>query len=244
MKQNFIEQPLNGQGADASSLFIYPTEQPAGKAVIVCPGGGFNQVAMEHEGHSLAPWFTAQGITCAILRYRMPDGHLSYIEEDIRQAMLCMRARQEEYQFSSLGVMGASIGGYIASTACTLFPQSERPDFQILLYPVISMRDEWTHRPSRGRLLGEEISAEQQNRLSLELNVTPGVPPTFMALASDDKAVSPLNSIFYYSALLKEGVSASLHIYPEGGHSFGFRDSFPYKEQWTGELKKWLECMP
>lgn len=207
----------------------------------MCPGGGFNQVAMDHEGHAFAPWFNEQGITYAILKYRMPEGHASSIDEDIRQALQYMRLHAEEFRINRLGVMGASIGGYIAAWAATVFPQNERPDFQVLLYPVISMCDEWTHQPSRSRLLGENIPKEVQNKLSLELQVTSTVPPTFIALASDDQAVSPMNSIFYYTTLLKAGVSVSLHIYPEGGHSFGFRDSFAYKKQWTEELKKWLE---
>lgn len=243
MEKNFIEVTLNEQDPNSASLFIYPADQPKGKAVIMCPGGGFNQVAMDHEGHALAPWFNEQGITYAILKYRMPDGHLSYIEEDIRRALQYMRTYRAEFHFDRLGVMGASIGGYIAATAATMFPQTERPEFQILLYPVISMFDEWTHHPSRGRLLGEDITLEKQKRLSLELHVTPGVPPTFIALTSDDKAVFPLNSIFYYTALLREGVSACMHIYPMGGHSFGFNDSFEYKKQWTDELEKWLEIM-
>lgn len=241
MKQNVIEVPFNKENENSAILFIYPADRPNGKVVIMCPGGGFKQVAMEHEGKAFATWFNEQGITYAILKYRMPKGHISYIEEDIRQALLYMCARKEEFHAERVGVMGASIGGYIAAMSATSFPPAERPDFQILLYPVISMLDEWTHLPSRGRLLGKEVTVEEQERLSLELRVDSAVPPTFMALASDDKAVSPMNSISYYIALLKEGVSSSLHIYPEGGHSFAFNDSFVYKKEWTEELKKWLE---
>ena len=102
------------------------------------------------------------------------------------------------------------------------------------------MTDRLTHWPSRERMLGETISEGLKETLSLELHVTADTPPTFIVLAEDDQAVSPLNSIVYYTALLKHGVSAGLHIYPEGRHSFGFRDSFIYKELWTDELQKWL----
>ena len=170
----------------------------------------------------------------------MPHGDVEVIREDIREAIRLIRRQSAEWGIHQLGVMGASIGGYIAATAATLYIGTDRPDFQVLLYPVISMNDRLTHLPSRGRMLGETIPESLKETLSLELHVTADTPRTFIVLAEDDQAVSPLNSIVYYTALLKHGVSAGLHIYPEGGHSFGFRDSFIYKKLWTDELQKWL----
>ena len=141
------------------------------------------------------------------------------------------------------GVMGASIGGYIAGHAAIFGVDDARPDFQILLYPVISMLPHLTHLKSRERLLGANPTHEEEEAFSLELHVNSLTPPAFIALASDDEAVSPENSVLYYLALLKNKVSASLHIYPKGGHSFGFRDNFVYKRQWTDELEKWLSTI-
>ena len=239
MEQSFIEYSL-GKDASSAVLWVYPVRKPRGKAIIMCPGGGFNQIASDHEGRDFAAWFNNQGITYAVLNYRMPNGDVEVIREDIREAIRLIRRQSAEWGIHQLGVMGASIGGYIASTAATLYTGTDRPDFQVLLYPVISMADRLTHWPSRERMLGETISEGLKETLSLELHVTADTPPTFIVLAEDDQAVSPLNSIVYYTALLKHGVSAGLHIYPEGGHSFGFRDSFIYKELWTDELQKWL----
>lgn len=243
MEPHFIECRLGNAGQTTATLFVYPADKPFGDAVIMCPGGGFNQVAMAHEGHAFAGWFLQQGITYAVLKYRMPHGNAEIIREDMREAINLVRGRSAEWGIRRLGVMGASIGGYIAATAATLYSGTERPDFQILLYPVISMEDQLTHLPSRGRMLGEPISQTEKEERSLEQRVTEDTPPAFIALAGDDQVVSPLNSVAYYTALLKRGIPASLHIYPKGGHGFGFNDCFAYKELWTGELRKWLSAL-
>ena len=225
---------------DIPFLYIYPAQQPSGKAIIMCPGGGLTKVAMEHEGHEMAPWFNEQGITFAILKYRMPDGNRKSLLEDIHQAILVMRGLSDEHGFKELGVMGASIGGYIAASAAVFQTDTARPDFQILFYPVISMKQEYTHIPSRTHILGQHPSNKEENEFSLELHVHSSTPKAFIAAASDDKAVSPINSTLYYDALLKQDIPASLHIYPDGGHSFAFRDTFPYKALLLKELKVWL----
>ena len=156
MEQSFIEYSL-GKNASSATLWIYPACRPVGKAIIMCPGGGFNQVASDHEGRDFAAWFNNQGITYAVLNYRMPHGDVEVIREDIREAIRLIRHQSAEWGIHQLGVMGASIGGYIAATAATLYTGTDRPDFQVLLYPVISMNDRLTHLPSRGRMLGETI---------------------------------------------------------------------------------------
>ncbi len=228
------------EGDEAAELLLWPAARPNGQAVVACPGGGFNQVALEREGYPFARWFNERGVTYAVLCYRMPHGRAGLPAEDIRCALAFMRERAAEWGITRLGVMGASIGGHIAATAATLFEGEERPAFQILLYPVITMLDAWAHRPSRGRLMGENPSAELCERLSLELHVTPQTAPAFIVLAEDDAAVSPMHSLRYYEALSARGVPAQLHVYPRGGHSFAFDDAFPYKALWLAELERFL----
>lgn len=228
------------EGDEAAELLLWPAARPNGQAVVACPGGGFNQVALEREGYPFARWFNERGVTYAVLCYRMPHGRAGLPAEDIRCALAFMRERAAEWGITRLGVMGASIGGHIAATAATLFGGEERPAFQILLYPVITMLDAWAHRPSRGRLMGENPSAELCERLSLELHVTPQTAPAFIVLAEDDAAVSPMHSLRYYEALSARGVPAQLHVYPRGGHSFAFDDAFPYKALWLAELERFL----
>lgn len=221
-------------------LMAYPAKHPNGKAVIMCPGGGLTKVAVGYEGHDMAGWFNDLGITFAILKYRMPNGHKDILLHDIQQAFRIMNQHKEEWNFKRLGVMGASIGGYIAASASVFLTVDTRPDFQILFYPVISMEDSITHINSRKQILGNEPQEELILAYSANLHVTSNTPPAFIATASDDTTVSPENSISYYQALLWSEISASLHIYPQGGHSFAFKDSFPYKKELLIELERWL----
>ena len=233
---------LPGFIANVSSpaLMVYPAENPSGKAIVMCPGGGLTKVAVGHEGHDMAEWFNQQGITFGILKYRMPNGHKDVLLNDIQQSLRIMRQHKEEWCFTSLGVMGASIGGYIAASASVFATADTRPDFQILFYPVISMEDSITHINSRKQILGEQPDKELIRAYSANLHITKDTPPAFITVAADDAAVSPKNSISYCQALLENKVPVSLHVYPEGGHSFAFRESFPYREELMGELRKWL----
>ena len=200
-----------------------------------------SHLAMNHEGHDMANWFNSQGITYAVLTYRMPNGNNEVPLSDAQQALRIMRQHAKEWNIQKLGIMGASAGGHLASTAATHFTDAEtRPDFQILFYPVITMDPAYTHMGSHDNLLGKNPSKELEQKYSNELQVTPETPQAFIMHSSDDGAVPVANSVNYYTALVKNGVSASLHTYPVGGHGWGFRDSFPYKRQWTGELEKWL----
>lgn len=228
--------------ADGSEAFlhVYPAPQPAGLALLLCPGGGFRQVALTHEGTAFAPWLNERGVTCAVLEYRMPEGHADRPADDVRSAIRLLRSRAGNWGATRVGVMGFSIGGHLAATAATCFSGAERPDFQVLAYPVISMTDELTHRPSRERLLGTAPAPADVERLSLELHVTSEVPPTLLALCADDAAVSPRNSLRYAEELSRFGVPFSLYVYPDGGHSFGFREDFPYREAWLSALSAFL----
>ncbi|WP_308764369.1 alpha/beta hydrolase [uncultured Bacteroides sp.] len=224
-------------------ITVYRAEHPNGMAVIMCPGGGYARLAMNHEGHDMAPWFNTQGVTYVVLKYRMPNGHREVPFSDVEQAIRLVRQHAAEWNINpaKIGIMGASAGGHLASTLATHYTSKEtRPDFQILLYPVITMDANFTHAGSRENLITKNPSADLIAKYSNELQVNAQTPQAFIALSSDDKAVLPQNSINYYLALLKHNVPATMHIYPTGGHGWGFRDNFTYKRQWTDELEKWL----
>lgn len=227
------------------TLTIYLPEKSNGMAIIMCPGGGYIRLAMDHEGHDMAPWFNSQGIAYAVLKYRMPNGHKEVPLSDAEQAMRIVREHAKEWNINpgKVGIMGASAGGHLASTLATHFSKNTRPDFQILLYPVISMNHEYCHTGSQERLIGMSPDEATAKLYSNELQVTQQTPPAFIVLSSDDRTVPAENSVNYYLALLKNNVSATMHIYPIGGHGWGFKDSFPYKRQWTEELEKWLRSI-
>lgn len=225
------------------TLTVYPASHPNGMAIIMCPGGGYAGLAISHEGHDMASWSNTQGITYAVLKYRMPNGHHEAPLSDAEQAIRTVREHAAEWGVNPqrVGVMGASADGHLAASLATLYSSDRtRPDFQILFYPVISMQERVTHGGSRANLLGENPSPELEERYTLEQQVTARTPQAFIMLSSDDDAVPPINGIGYFLALRDHKVPASLHAYPTGGHGWGFRDNFTYKRQWTEELEKWL----
>lgn len=235
----------NGEVSDVTepTLTVYPAARPNGMAIIMCPGGGYGRLAMNHEGHDMAPWLNTQGITYAVLKYRMPNGHHEVPLSDAEQAIRLLREHAAEWGVNPqrVGIMGASAGGHLAASLATLYSSDKsRPDFQILFYPVISMQKGITHGGSRKNLLGENPSQELEQKYSLERQVSPRTPQAFIMLSSDDDVVPPINGIGYFLALRDHKVPASLHAYPTDGHGWGFRDSFTYKRQWTEELEKWL----
>lgn len=225
----------------APTITVYRAPQPNGMAVIMCPGGGYSRLAMDHEGHDMASWFCGQGITYIVLKYRMPNGHCEVPLSDAERAIRIVREHAGEWNINprKIGIMGASAGGHLASTLATHYSAETRPDFQILLYPVVTMLQN-THGGSRNELLGKSPTTEQIRHFSNELQVTSDTPQAFIVLSSDDGAVPPSNGVNYYLALQKNNVPASLHVYPTGGHGWGYRDNFKYKQQWTQELEKWL----
>lgn len=225
------------------SITVYKADKPNGMAIIMCPGGGYARLAMNHEGHDMAPWLNAQGITYIVLKYRMPNGHYEVPLSDAEQAIRLVRQHAKEWNIrpDRIGIMGASAGGHLAASLATLYSSNEtRPDFQILFYPVISMVPGVTHGGSHQNLLGNNPSQELEDRYTLEKQVNERTPQAFIMLSADDGAVPPANGIHYFEALLQHQVPATLHVYPTGGHGWGFRDAFTYKRQWTGELEKWL----
>ena len=225
------------------TITVYRPAKPNGMTILMCPGGGYARLAMNHEGHDMAAWFNTQGITYAVLKYRMPNGNREVPLSDAEQAIRMIRQHAKEWGINpnQVGVMGASAGGHLAASLSTLYSSDEtRPDFQILLYPVISMVPGITHGGSRKNLLGDNPTKELEDAYSLERRVSPRSPQAFIVLSADDGAVPPMNSIGYFLALNQQKVPVSMHIYPIGGHGWGFRDNFTYKRQWTEELEKWL----
>ena len=229
-----------------ATLTVYPAPKGrnTGMAVIACPGGGYSHLATAHEGYDQAAWYNAQGITFAVLVYRLPNMHKEVPLSDAQQAIRIMRQRGSEWGVSpnKNGIQGSSAGGHLAATAATHFDAEEtvRPDFQILFYPVVSLDNEITHQGTRTWLLGKTPDEETVRLYCNELQVTPRTPQAFILHSSDDRAVPVENSLRYYRALVQNKVPVTMHLYPVGGHGWGFRDSFPYKAQWTNELEKWL----
>ncbi len=224
-------------------LYVYPASKPNGTAVVMLPGGGYAGLAMYHEGSDMADWFNSMGITYAVLKYRMPNGHTEVPLSDAEEAMRIVRRHAADWGVdpASVGVMGASAGGHLATTLATHYSSDEtRPDFQILFYPVVSMRDDITHHYSRELLMGKNPTSVEIDRLSNELQVNARTPKAFIMLSADDEAVPVANSLRYFQALTDAGVHSAMHVYPSGGHGWGYRDSFPYKPVWTSELREWL----
>jgi acetyl esterase/lipase len=231
-----------------------------GQAVVVCPGGGYNSLAYDWEGTDFAGWLNSRGIAAIILSYRLPvDGDLAQEKWlvpllDAQRAIRLTRAHAADWGIdpAKIGIMGFSAGGHLASTAGTRFdagdPEaadpverfSSRPDFMILVYPVISFSTVAAHSGSRRALIGEDPSEDLVNRYSNELQVTAETPPTFLVHAADDGAVPVQNSLLFYNALLAHNVPGEMHIYPHGGHGFSFAFDKGRVQDWTFLCARWM----
>jgi acetyl esterase/lipase len=225
-------------------------------AVIICPGGGYGILAASHEGSDVAKLFNEWGIVAFVLKYRLPDDAIMIDKsigplQDAQRAIQMVRQNAAKWNIdpTRIGIMGFSAGGHLASTASTHFNKpvianpgntSLRPDFSILLYPVISFTDSLTHMGSRDNLIGKNPSPGKIKEFSNEMQVTPQTPLAFLVQASDDGAVPPGNSIAYYQALIKNKIPAELHMYEKGGHGFGMHNKTT-DDQWTERLKNWMK---
>lgn len=228
---------------DKPVLHVHPAANPDGTAILVCPGGAYIGWAGDGEGNDMASWMNSMGITFAVLHYRMPNGQKEVPLSDAEQAMKILKERAGEWGIDPdrIGVMGASAGGHLAASLATLYSSEQtRPAFQILFYPVISMKEGITHHDSRVNLLGKTPSDEDVARFCLDNQVNAQTPPAFIMFSADDWVVPAENSISYAQALIANKVPVAMFMYPDGGHGWGYRDDFKYKRQWTGELEKWL----
>ena len=238
------------------AIYLPPKEKATGTAVVVCPGGGYGINAIKHEGTDVAELLISKGIAAFVLKYRLPDEKTMKDKsigplQDAQQAILLVRRRAKEWNVdpSKIGIAGFSAGGHLASTAGTHFQKalvenpgniSVRPDFMILLYPVISFGDEIGHIGSRTNLLGESPSTELIKLYSNELQVTNQTPPTFLMHAGDDKSVKVSNSLRFYEALNQNGVPSELFIFPKGGHGFGLINPTS-PDRWMDRCLDWMK---
>ena len=258
-----IEMKVDGrfygyQKTSKPTLTVYlPDKKKAtGVAVIICPGGGYGFVSYKMEGTKIAEEFLSRGIAAFILKYRLPSDSIMVDKaigplQDAQQAIKIVRERADEWNIDSgeIGIMGFSAGGHLASTAGTHFEKSYipngektslRPDFMILVYPVISMKNGLTHQGSRTNLLGESPKQENVLLFSNEMQVGENTPPTWLTHAGDDTIVPVENSIRFYQALIQNKIPAEMHLYPKGNH--GFVLSIPTKE-WMNPLFKWMKSL-
>lgn len=238
-------------------VFLPAKEKNPGAAVLICPGGGYQILAMDHEGYDMARWFAERGVAGIVLKYRMPNGHHQIPSGDARRAMRIVRSRAAEWGIdpSKLGIAGSSAGGHLASTVGTRFDTGNpdaavaeerfscRPDFMLLLYPVITFREEFGHMGSRKNLIGQGNDINMVRFYSNELHVTRDTPPAFLVLADDDKSVVPRNSVEFYSALKENGIPAEMHIYQKGGHGFGLRQNNIPADHWPFLFMDWLKAL-
>lgn len=230
-----------------------------GQAVIICPGGGYGTLAYSWEGTDIAKLLNAKGITAIVLKYRLPNSKSNIVPNlspllDVKRAIRMVRyfAAKWNIKKDKVGIMGFSAGGHLASTLGTHFDNgdanskdsiehfSSRPDFMILVYPVISMSKSIMHAGSRNNLIGNKPTDELARLYSNELQVTKQTPSTFLVHATDDKAVPVENSLLFYQALKDNGVPVEMHIYPAGGHGFALAIGQGYLETWTDRLVDWL----
>ncbi len=240
------------------TLTIYeaPNEKRTSAAVVICPGGGYSILAAGHEGTDVAKAFNNAGITAFVVRYRLPKDECmtnkSFVPlMDAQQALYIARKNAKQYGIDSnkIGIMGFSAGGHLASTVGTHFNQpvrkelagaNLRPDFMLLIYPVISFNDSIGHRGSRDNLIGKNPDKNLVHLFSNEKQVTAQTPPTFLVHASDDDGVNPENSIRFYEALLKNKVPAEMHLYEHGGHGFGLHNKTT-EENWFQTCINWMK---
>ncbi len=259
-------------GKDARFDLYFPTK-PNGQMVVVCPGGGYSIVSSYNEGVYVAEWMVEHGITVAVVKYRLPNHHNTVPLDDVQNTFRYCRAHAEEWGINSIGVMGFSAGGHLAVSAATLYvDEVTRPDFSIFIYPVVTMDNEMTHTGTHTELIGSAKEAQKRDgktweewdagkktqecltaRYSLENQTAPDNPPAFIALSNDDNVVNPKNSTSLYKALLDNKVPVEIHIYPYGGHGWGFtserycgegKDGFAYcRDEFYASLDRWLTSL-
>jgi len=248
---------MGEEDRDKPSLTIWLPEasQAVGTGVVVCPGGGYGALAMDHEGTQVAEYLNRLGIAAFVLKYRLAPRYRHPAPlEDAQRAIRLVRSRAREFGVAPgrIGIWGFSAGGHLASTAATHFDSgkpgaadpveqvSSRPDFLILAYPVISFTTEYVHKGSRRNLLGDDPDPKLVEFLSNEKQVTPQTPPAFLFHTNADTGVPAENSVLFYLALRKAGVPAEIHIYETGRHGVGLAPKDPVLSTWTGRLADWL----
>ncbi|MEZ6137724.1 MAG: alpha/beta hydrolase [Pirellulaceae bacterium] len=249
---------VGNEEKDVPTVIVYLPENQPGLtgAIVICPGGGYGGLAMDHEGHQIAKWANDMGLAGVIVSYRHRGrgyGHPAPLLDAQRALRLTRHhAKQWNIDPKRVGILGFSAGGHLTTTALTHFDQgrtdaadeidklSSRPDFGVVCYAVVAFDQPYTHRGSQRNLLGDNASAELVQSLSNEKQVTKDTPPCFVWHTEEDKAVPPQNAIQFYSALVEQGVKAELHIFPEGRHGIGLGKDVPGADQWPLLCENWL----
>lgn len=240
------------------TLTVYPpaVDRANGSAVIICPGGGYERLAIEREGEQYARWLSSLGVTAFVLKYRMREfGHPAPLQ-DVLRAVRLVRSQAAQYKISPerIGVMGSSAGGHLAASAGTLFDHplgrtgaqldavSARPDFLVLMYPVIALDGPAAHIGSRNALLGTSPSAADVELMSVARQVTARTPPTLLIHTQADAAVPVENSILFYQALTRAKVPAELYLFERGEHGMGMRPGLGTASAWPRRAEEWLQA--
>lgn len=238
-------------------IFLPPAEKATGTAVLICPGGGYGVLAFSHEGFAIAKWLNDNGIAGIILKYRLPSDIIMKDKsvgplQDAQEAMRVIRRHNSEWQINpgKIGVIGFSAGGHLASTLSTHYAEkvyeatdttSARPDFSLLIYPVISFDASFTHSGTRKNLIGDNPSEEAVRHFSNELQITDKTPPAFLVHSADDKTVPIKNSIVYFEGLQKYSIPSELHIFLKGGHGYGLSPDKGTQSAWPALCIRWLK---
>jgi acetyl esterase/lipase len=249
-----VDSLINKVSRPTLTVYLPPAGGVNRKTVINCPGGGYHTLLIDREGRRIAEAFNKAGIAAFVLKYRLPSDKTMRDKssgplQDLQQAIMLVRGNAAKWHLDphDIGVMGFSAGGHLAATAGTHFDQplvgnpsgiSLRPDFMILIYPVISMTDSIGHIGSRNYLLGPAPAAEKILQYSNEFHVTRATPPAFITHAADDQVVAPANSLEFHSALMHAGVPSELQMYARGGHGYLHEPAF---EEWFGRCLHWLQ---
>jgi acetyl esterase/lipase len=254
IKETFKQGMYSGVTKPTLEIYLPEKDKSTGAAVVICPGGGYAVVVYQAEGIRTAKEFARNGVAAFVLKYRLPSDSTMIDKkigplQDAQQAIKIVRENASKWgiDVNKVGIIGFSAGGHLASTEATHYKKALiannnntnlRPDFQILVYPVISMQDNLTHHDSRTNLLGEKPSKEIIDEFSNELQVTDDTPPAYITQAGDDKVVDVDNSIVYYESLRHHNVPAELHLYPHGGHGFVLSLK---TEDWMAPIFKWMK---
>jgi len=242
------------------AVYLPSAANATGTSVVICPGGGYTILAWDWEGAVMAEWFNSFGVAAFVLKYRLPHWESAECREqvalmDAQRALRLVRSKAPEWRLDPgrIGIMGFSAGGHLASTAATHFdyglPEAanpveryaSRPDFAILMYPVVTMDSVYVHMGSRTNLLGSDPTPDRVDYYSNEAQVTAETPPTILFHADDDRAVVPENSVQFYLALRRHGVPAALHIYERGGHGFSTGEGRGAVAGWRATCRAWME---
>jgi acetyl esterase/lipase len=262
----YIEEPTMANGEPSRfvrvteptlTVLLPAPEKATGAAVLICPGGGYAALAFSHEGYAIARWLNENGIAGIILKYRLPSDMIMKDKsigplQDAQEAMRTIRRNAASWNINpkKIGVIGFSAGGHLASTLSTHYSEkvydskdtiSARPDFSLLIYPVITFDVSFTHAGTRRNLIGENPTEEAIKHFSNELQITEKTPPAFLVHSGDDKAVPVKNSIIYYQGLQKYNIPSELHVFQKGGHGFGLSVDNGTQSAWPGLCISWLK---